>query len=101
MAPTSPQLDRMGDTQPTSYIQCFSKPLAERNAMAEPTPRDTLLDHAYEIADKYGLAALSVDVYKRQLIRLKPMESTTVPVTIDGKNLRSGFKKKPRTARCV
>lgn len=28
--------------------------------MAEPTPRDTLLDHAYEIADKYGLAALSV-----------------------------------------
>lgn len=23
-------------------------------------PRDTLLDHAYEIADKYGLAALSV-----------------------------------------
>ncbi len=22
--------------------------------MAEPTPRDTLLDHAYEIADKNG-----------------------------------------------
>lgn len=28
--------------------------------MAEPTPRDTLLNHAYGIADKYGLAALSV-----------------------------------------
>ena len=31
------------------------------------------------------------------LMRLKPMERTTVPVTMDGKNLRNGFKKKPRT----
>ena len=31
------------------------------------------------------------------LMRLSPMESTTVPVTTDGKNLRSGFKKKPST----
>ena len=28
--------------------------------MAEPTSRETLLDHAYDIADKYGLAALSI-----------------------------------------
>ena len=31
------------------------------------------------------------------LMRLKPMESTTVPVTTAGKNLRSGFRKKPST----
>ena len=30
-------------------------------------------------------------------IRLSPIDMTTVPVTTDGKNLRSGFKKKPRT----
>ena len=30
-------------------------------------------------------------------IKLRPMDITTVPVTTDGKNLRSGFKKKPRT----
>ena len=27
----------------------------------------------------------------------RPMESTTVPVTTGGKNLRSGFRKKPST----
>lgn len=32
------------------------------------------------------------------LIRLKPMESTTVPVTTAGKKRRRGFRKKPRTA---
>ena len=31
------------------------------------------------------------------LMRLSPMESTTVPVTTDGKNRRSGFRKKPST----
>ena len=30
-------------------------------------------------------------------IRLKPMDITTVPVTTDGKNFRSGFKKNPST----
>ena len=30
-------------------------------------------------------------------IRLRPMESTTVPVTTGGRSLRRGFKKKPST----
>ena len=30
-------------------------------------------------------------------IRLSPIESTTVPVTTDGKNLLNGFRKNPRT----
>ena len=29
-------------------------------------------------------------------IRLRPMDMTTVPVTTAGKNLRRGFRKKPR-----
>ena len=51
-----PVLPEMTD----GFFHAVEHALAERNAMAEPTPRDTLLDHAYEIADKYGLAALSV-----------------------------------------
>ena len=31
------------------------------------------------------------------LIRLRPMDITTVPVTTLGKNLRRGFRKKPKT----
>ena len=30
-------------------------------------------------------------------IKLRPMESTTVPVTTEGSSLRSGFRKKPST----
>ena len=37
-------------------------------------------------------------VFTPTLIRLKPMESTTVPVTTAGKNRRSGLRKKPSTA---
>ena len=54
--------------------------------------------HRFSNEPKSGAVLPPPKALTPTLIRLKPMESTTVPVTTAGKKRRRGFRKKPRTA---
>ena len=82
---------------PAKIEEALTKPVVAC-LTAKMTIKTTSAKHRFSREPKSTALLPPPKALTPTLIRLKPMESTTVPVTIDGKNLRSGFKKKPRTA---
>ena len=80
---------KMDDALRKPFVACFT---------ARITTSTTSARHRFSAEPKSTAVLPPPNAFTPTLIRLRPIDSTTVPVTTGGKNRRSGRMKKPMTA---
>ena len=98
----------VGSTRPMTKAAAYPHKMPSKMALELAKPlvpclKTRIMTSTNRASSKFSIEPKSLAVLPppKELmpteIRLRPMDMTTVPVTTLGKNLRSGFKKKPST----